>query len=97
PIYVKDHIQGVVVGAFPFYNDSFFSKLNSNNSRWFSLTQPGSNWLETPPGDNWKVESIQLAKSNISLVFAINNNASNAQREELLSRLAIALIIALLI
>lgn len=97
PIYVKDHLQGVVVGAFPFYNDSFFSKLNSNNSRWFSLTQPGSNWLETPPGDNWKVESIQLAKSNISLVFAINNNASNAQREELLSRLAIALIIALLI
>ncbi len=95
PIYVDTQLRGVVVGAFPYFNESFFSKLSSNNSRWFSLTQPGSNWLETPPEGNWKTESIRLAKSNISLVFGINNAASDLQRDELLSSLAIALVIAL--
>ncbi|SEF82134.1 PAS domain-containing hybrid sensor histidine kinase/response regulator [Vibrio hangzhouensis] len=95
PIYSNETLSGVVVGAFPYNNTTFFSSLQENNTRWYSLTQPGSTWVETPPGTDWNITSVKLDKSDISLQFGVNRQTFINQKNALLYSLAFAILIAL--
>ncbi len=97
PIYSQDEVAGVIVGAFPYESDSFFTALHDGNSRWFSLTQPGSSWFESPPDGNWTIEAINLSRSNISLMYGINQASTLEQQHSLLMSLGIASFTALAI
>lgn len=97
PIYSEQQLAGVVVGAFPYNNTTFFNSLQDDDNRWFSLTQPGSTWNETPPEADWLLTSIKLDKSDISLQFGVNHQTLVHQKNTLLYSLAFAILIALTI